>query len=269
MESHDLDPLSTDAAMSQPVTDQALRALLLHRLPEAEAEDLGRRLIEEDGLAGRVEEIEYELLDACASGTLSAQEREDVMRHLQRTPEERLRLHIARGLVRLRAQRPPGRAAGPQPRPGAWRPLAAAGLAGAVAALLFAVLYLDHATNGTMPPAAALQAGPEYAVSLLAEVTRGALPRTVSIPAGTGRLRLQVEVADPVEGERYRLRVTGPDGAVLLTAPHLSLLHAGRHAYVETRLTPQQLGHGARRITVNAESAGAAESIWSVEVGGG
>lgn len=257
--------------MSQPVTDQALRALLLHRLPEAEAEDLGRRLIEEDGLAGRVEALEYELLDACARGTLPAQDREAVMRHLQRTPDERLRLRIARGLARLQAQRSPGHAAGPLPRRGAWRPLAAAGLSGAVATLLLAVLYWDHApsTGGVTPPAAAPQAGPEYTVSLLAEVTRGVPPRTVNIPAGTAQLRLQVEIADPVEGEHYRVLVTGLDGAVLLTAPHLSLLHAGRHAYVETRLAPQQLGRGARRIVVSGESAGAMESTWSVELGGG
>ncbi len=80
----------------------ALRALLLHRLSEAEARALEESLMQEEGVLEALQDAEHDLLDDYAHGRLNDADRVRVERHLLATPEARQRLEMARALARAR-----------------------------------------------------------------------------------------------------------------------------------------------------------------------
>src|SRR5580698_8382219 len=71
---------------------------LLHKLPEAEREAFEDRWMEDSELYEQLQDAEAELLDAYAAGTLSAEDRELVARHLLGSPAQERKLLFARKL---------------------------------------------------------------------------------------------------------------------------------------------------------------------------
>ncbi|MDB5978782.1 MAG: hypothetical protein JWR07_5542 [Nevskia sp.] len=252
--------------------DQQLRALLLHRLPQDEAVVLEQRLVVEDGVAERMRQLEYDLLDAYAGGRLGTQERRDVERWLLRTAQDRRRLGIARALAAM-----------PRPASGGWLrrirvhlggggPLLWGGaLAGVAAAIVAGVLLqpLGEAPRGLQPAAAVLNGSSAsvYTISLLTAVSRGGQARPLTLPAGTAQVRVQAEVESPDDDAVYELQVLDREGTPVQSAYKLRLLHAGQHAYIEA-LIPAASLPGLRRIAVRT-AAGASVADWTVEITAG
>lgn len=116
--------------------DELLHRFLLGELAEDEAEDLERRLLQEDALFDLCEAIEGDLLAASVRGDLTPEENERVLARLAASPHGRARLAVARDLVRAAEEVPAEpipaplpflrRIPGAPPRPAArWAALAA------------------------------------------------------------------------------------------------------------------------------------------------
>ncbi|MDR3416865.1 MAG: hypothetical protein P4L83_11825 [Nevskia sp.] len=268
----DADPAATGGrAATQSLSDEDLRALLLRQLPEIVADAIEQRLIVDDGLAERVRQIEYELLDAYARDRLTPADRAAVRQHLLRTADDRKRVQIARALAQMAPRenrrrslfaRIFDRPAGPP-----WGAL----LAGAAAfATLLTLLLLRQplapagAGGKPMPESTA----PAYTVSLLAGVTRGTDHLEIRVPAGVGQVRLQAEVDDPVADAHYRLQLSDAAGSVLLSVPDLALRYAGRHAYVEAPVARRIFCCGRRRLVLRPQApTGKPEESWTFDAG--
>lgn len=243
-------------------SDALLRALLLHRVGGEQAAALEQRLIIEDGLAERLRQIEYELLDAYARGQLPDADRAAVRQHLLRTPQDQHRLQVARLLAGLQL---PARPALPRLLRGWPGRLALAGLAAALV-LTVALRLPQHSTLPSAGPAVRAASG--YTVSLLAEVSRGDAVEPIRIPPGIAEVRLQAELEQGDDAAVYELRVTDPDGRLLQLAQGLKLRHAGAHAFVEASVAASALGPGLRRIAVRPQSGNVPARSWTVDAGG-
>jgi hypothetical protein len=81
--------------------DELLRSYLLGKLPDEDADTLERRLLAEDDLFDLAEAMEMDLLAAVDHGTLTPEEKEEVLRKLAATPRGRERLALARSLNAL------------------------------------------------------------------------------------------------------------------------------------------------------------------------
>jgi hypothetical protein len=101
-------------------------------------------------------------------------------------------------------------------------------------------------------------------IALLASAQRGANDLEVKIAHGAGRIRLQVEIAQPRAGERYGLRVA--DGArIVFATDELPLKQTGPYSYVEATLPANVLGTGAREISVQPQGSDAAAAfVWTL-----
>ena len=86
------------------MTEVALRAYLLGKLTESEAERIEARLIEDAGLFAEMETAEDDLFDAFARGSLDADER---ARFLERFGADHQRRRFAQALVRRTSSRRP------------------------------------------------------------------------------------------------------------------------------------------------------------------
>jgi len=265
-----------DGAGEDP-PDALLRDLLLQRLPPQQAAALEQRLVIEAGVAERVRQVEYDLLDDYARGRLAADQRRAVEQRLLRTAADRQRLAVARGLAALPK---PGTGL-PAPLRARWsgtavrsdrrRWLPAAALGGLAAALLLAVLLWPHQSDVPVPgeaPVAAARGGAVYTVSLLVQLSRGEGAQPVSVPVGTAQVRLQAEVEKPGAADVYELQLLDGDGRLLQAAPGLHWQRAGTHAYVEAVVPIAALAPGLRRIEVHAPGGVVAES-WTVEASTG
>ena len=278
MDAINTDHLSGGAPMNPP-SDEQLRALLLHRLPDDEAAALEQRLVVEEGVAERVRQLEYALLDAHARGKLAPEDRVAVQRYLLRTAADRQRLRVARALARIS---PPRTAqANRVRRMLAWlsgstgNPVAIGGLLAGLAVIIVSAILLGRpgGIRQSLPghsdlPAPAV-AGSVFTISLLGGVSRGEQVQPVAIPAGTVQVRLQAEVEDPDAAAAYELQVLDPDGKPLQTVGDLHLRRAGTHAYVEALVPATSLAPGLRRINVRAAAGALPPSSWTIQVTNG
>ena len=251
-----------DGAGEDP-PDALLRDLLLQRLPSQQAAALEQRLVVEAGVAERVRQVEYDLLDDYARGRLAADQRRAVEQRLLRTAADRQRLAVARGLAAL-----------PKPRiglPARQRRWSGAALGGIAATLLLAVLLWPHQSGVPVPgeaPVTSARTGAVYTVSLLAQLSRGNGAQPLSVPVGTAQVRLQAEVEKPDAADIYELQLLDGDGRLLQAAPGLHWQRAGTHAYIEAVVPIAALAPGLRRIEVHAAGGVVAES-WTVEASTG
>lgn len=232
-------------------TDATLRDWLLHRLPEADAVALEERLLREDALATRLREAETDLIDDHAAGRLDAAMREAVARHLIADPGGRWRWMVARALVaKTRA------ATSTRQRQRRRRIAATIGALAAVAVLAIALIQPGR------PPQAPADVAALPTISLRLAATRGeAAP--LRLPASSGWLRLQAEVADATAGP-YTLTVReGPN--VRFQASGLALRRAGPYAYVETAIPAAAAGPGTRQVELAPAGASAAVATWQLE----
>jgi hypothetical protein len=274
------------------MTDPQLRAFLLRRLPAAETARLEDSIVTEDGVAERLRDEEFDLLDDYAAGVMNAEDRGAVERHLLNTPQSLHSLKVARALRRqgaavgsaelAPADRPTtvSRVGGQAAGWSRFRTRRAAGVATLLAAGIASLalipvwrqgpdgrdprtgtLGLPGNTAAVAPaPAPRLGDAPTGSlpvITLVADVERGALrpPPRVKIAAGTTSVQLQAEVPDAEPGVLYSLRVDDAAGRRLFEGSELAVRVAGRYQFVEAVVPVAALAPGARTISLRASSA--------------
>ena len=274
------------------MTDPQLRAFLLRRLPAAETARLEDSIVTEDGVAERLRDEEFDLLDDYAAGVMNAEDRGAVERHLLNTAESLHSLKVAHALRRQGAAVGSAESA-PADRPttlsriggqaaGWWRfrPQRAAGAATLLAAGIAALALIpvwhsgpdgrDLRTDTLVLPGNTAAVAPASAprlgdaptdslpvITLVADVERGAPrpPPQVKIAAGTASVQLQAEVPDAEPGVLYSLRVDDAAGRRLFEGSELAIHVAGRYQFVEAVVPSSALAPGARTISLRASSA--------------
>jgi hypothetical protein len=272
------------------MTDSQLRAFLLRRLPAAEYARLEDAIVTEDGLAERLRDEEFDILDDYAAGVMNAEDRAAVERHLLGTAESLHSLRVSRALRRQGAvgaeSAPADRstpASGVRGQAGGWsrfRTYRAAGvgtlLAAGIASLALIPIW-HQGPNGRDPrtgttgalgntsaiaPAAApplgdAPTGSLAVITLVADVDRGAPrpPPRVKVEAGTTSVRLQAEVPEAEPGVLYSLRVDDAAGRRLFEGSELAIRVAGRYRFVEAVVPAAALAPGARKISLRASGA--------------
>ena len=239
-------------------TDDTLRDWLLGKLASADADVLEQRLIEDEDFAARLRGVETDLLDDLARGALAGAERARAAAYFAATPQDRLRLRIARALAAIDAGKttsPRGRGHVHAGDPGSVRAMrlrrrwsaTAIALAGIAAV---AVIALRLQPDATAPAA--------FTITLTDGQQRGASSIEIAVPAGAGELRLQAEVDGDV-GARYLLAIDDT-----FAASGLPVRTAGAYRYVETMAPAAALAAGAHRVRVVAEKGAAGESSWTL-----
>lgn len=188
--------------------DTPLRDYLLGRLPEAEAERLEARLVEDDEVFQTLRGVEDDLFDEFARGTLGADDREAFQR---RYGDQNQRVRFARALARRSASV----VAFPRPR---WIGLAAAASFVAV----FGILVTQRATppagpaTATPPLRPPATGGAEVLLTVALGTSRasGATP-SVTVPADAATLRLRVRVDPEDRFENYSAALRSASGTVV------------------------------------------------------
>jgi hypothetical protein len=282
--------------MGQPTTDE-LRKLLLRRLAPAEVARLEAAIFEEDGVAERLIEEEFDLVDEYVRGGLTPADRADVERWLSATPEHMESLRVARGLAAVRRSAAPADAA-PVTGRAYWNRRRGVFVAVLLAAAsLAAVAVIPHwwwgahfgqsnatptsarssapAAGPLVPspetgvPAQMSETGPAQIVMLLADADRGRSTPVVHVAAGAAALRLQAEVPRPPRDAAYSIRVDDDGGHTVFEGSHLVPRVAGRYRFVEVTVPVQVLGTGSRTISLRVEGTaqgGAPEYRWEINI---
>jgi len=263
--------------MTIPDTD-ILRRWLLHQLSPMQTEALEARLFDDDAtqdgsFTAALREAEHDLVDDYASGRLDADERAAVERHLLRSAADRSRLAFARALAKnaLAAAHPAQRASGrrhavatPQTRRiRRRRVVVGAALAASFALALLVLSGIQPGPRVTTPYSTVTTSTAAQTITLLASAQRGANEQEIRIARGAQQIRLQAEVAQPHSGERYALRIAA-DAQTVFAAADLPLRQTGPYSYIEVTLPVNQLGSGARQVSVQSQGSPAAEFVWNL-----
>lgn len=238
-------------------TDETLRDWLLGKLAPDQAEPLEQRLIEDDDFAADVRAAENDLLDDLARERLAGDERARAAAYFAATPQDRVRLRIARALAAVSAANTPrGRGhagAHAETHARAMRPrrrwTAALALAGAAAIAVIGMRF--YPDFGTVPVA--------FTITLTDAHQRGAATMDIAVPRAARELRVQAEVDGANAGARYRLSI---DDA--FAAHGLAVRTAGAYRFVEATVPAPALAAGTHRVRVLAENGAASESSWTL-----
>jgi hypothetical protein len=281
--------------MSTPTPEQ-LRSLLLHRLPEDEAQRLEEQLMQDAEVADLLRHEETDLVDDYAAGRLAAGDRQAFEQHLLADPGIRQRVKVARALQDIAAKRaaevgPDGRLHGSRggavsaakPRPWNRWPVRAAAV---FVLCVFAVGLLMRGnrqaeipappSQGPAPaiaaqtPDAALDTGPTDvpppSIVLLADVQRGGGPQVVQARPGAAPVRLQAEATSSDSSVSYRLSITDEAGGPVFSAQDLRPLEAGGYVFVEVSIPGGTLGTGRRTVTLQPQQLGVESFTWQLDV---
>ncbi len=240
-------------------TDQDLRDWLLHRLEPARAAELEKRLFSDTDLADAIDAARYDLLDDHARGRLSSNDTRLVAQHLAATPDDVMRLRIARALAATAdtAHVRPARSRAHAARRG-FSVLGAA-LAGCI---VVAVAVLGIRDRSPMQTSEAIASLP---VITLRDDQQRSQHATLILPYRAGDVRVQAEVDAPVS-QRYELRIDDA-GTVVFTARDLLPRAAGPYRFVEVVVPANALNGGERQIDVlPQDSPDARATQWSVRM---
>jgi hypothetical protein len=248
------------------VTDDQLRKLLLKQVAPDEIERLEEATLREDGVAERLREQEFDLIDDYVQGRLTQADCGDVERNLLITPERLLTLQVARALAAQ--HRITGADFGSHKTARYWRPNRFRTFA-ALAAGLTAVAFIPHWGSyfdqpGAASPVSALtpvrpstpailpmQASSTIAtITLLADADRGGSRPAIHLGSGGSAVRLQAEVPEPRKGSSYSIELISADGTRLFSAGDLKIRGAGAYRFVEVTVPAEALGPGARIVTL-------------------
>jgi len=254
--------------------DRQLRQLLLRQLAPEDVARMEEAILMEDGVAERLREEEFDLIDDYVQGRLSTAERADMERYVLTTPERMASLRVARALA---AQRPVAAAEPVRSAPRAhWKSnrmlpvatLLAAGIAGVALIPQWGVNIRPVATaptplDGSMPTARrgaqpSEAAAPLQSITLLADTARGGPRAVVRLASGMLAVRLQAEVPGPARDVAYALQVDDAAGRRVFEVSGLAVRVAGRYRFVEVSVPAEALGPGARTISLRA-AGGAAD----------
>jgi hypothetical protein len=211
----------------------ALRALLLHRLSEAEARAMEERLMQEDGLLEALRDAEHDLLDDYARGRLNDEERASVERHLLATPEARQQLELARALARARDASPSTRPAA-LPDTSARSPTRPHGRHRRIWQLAFATAASVAIVALVMPFVFETGDSANRAeLLLLAETQRGTPSQPIQIDEAATEVRLQVEIPVASDTATYGVEILDPQGQRLHEATGLRVHEVSGYSVVD------------------------------------
>ena len=283
--------------MSTPTPDR-LRALLLHQLPEDEAQRLEEQLVQDADVAESLRQEETDLVDDYALRRLAAADRAGFEQHLLADPAIRQRVKVARALHEIAAQRAhaalPDNARGTiarsptairaDARPAPWNrwPVRAAAVF-VVCAFAVAVLMRGGRKEVVAPPLAAegpaanpTVAAPDVApddvadakstIVLLADLQRGGQSQPVRVTTGPGNVRLQTETSNSDSSLTYRLSIADDAGRSLFFAEDLHPVVRGGYVFVEVVMPGSTLGAGRRLVTLQPQNPGGEAFSWQLEV---
>jgi hypothetical protein len=227
-----------------------LRAFLLGTLPDADAERVELSLLSDDALYESLLATEEELIDEYLCGALSLEEASSFLGYLNRLPDGRARIDLAKDLGRtLRSNRLPssvwrGRleamSAGAS-RLRRWRLpawAAAAGIAGAVFAISLSVGMRDAAP-----------------LLLNAGSTRGggALP-TASLSRLEGSVRMMLEIGFSAH-HRYRATLLDVESRPIRSLADLEATSTVERLFVAFSIPTEGLEPGDYSVTLDGETA--------------
>src|SRR5947209_15854422 len=210
-----------DENKAEAPDDELLRRYLLGSATEDEEERVEQLLFHDSSGLERLEIVESELLEACARGELSADERQRVLAGLAASPAGRARLALARDLAHIADGEPATLVSLPVPvlrpprRPRASRRLQVGALpASLVLALAIGLWVKQH------PPAGPALAPALFEISL--ENQRGSeTTQLIQVPPGAGRVELGL-VLDPAWTYRsYRTVLRDAAGQMVASADGL------------------------------------------------
>jgi hypothetical protein len=272
-----------------PVTNEQLRKLLLRHLTPEEVARMEKAILTEEGVAERLREQEFDLVDDYVRGKLAEAERADLEQYVLNTPEQVESLRIARGLA---AQRPAGVAASAMVRVPRKHPkllpvaaLLAAGLAAVVVIPHWGVDLGSSSTVHTSSEGGLVSAGssasavdssappsveriPDQTIILLTDTNRGGARPVVHLASDALTVRLQTEVPGPPRDVSYSLRVVDASGTPVFEKSHLSTRTAGPYTFVEAAIPADALGAGSRTIFLTVDGAAGAttpEYRWQID----
>src|SRR5262245_28240287 len=97
--------MSEDSPPMSTPTPEQLRSLLLHRLPEEEAQRLEEQLMQDPEVAELLRQEETDLIDDYAQARLGREERAAFEAHLLADPAIRQRVKIAHALQDIASER--------------------------------------------------------------------------------------------------------------------------------------------------------------------
>jgi len=270
-----------------PVTNEQLRKLLLRHLTPEEVARVEEAILTEEGVAERLSEQEFDLIDDYVRGKLAQVERADLERYLLNTPEQVESLRIARALA---AQRPTGVAAPAVVRMPRRHPkllpvaaLLAAGLTAVVVIPHWSVDLGSSSTTHTSSEGDSVSQGgsasgdhsasavvssaptsverlPDQTIILLTDTNRGGARPVVHLASDAVIVRLQTEVPGPSRDVSYSLRVDDASGTPVFEKSHLAIRAAGPYTFVEAAVPAAVLGAGSRTIFLTVDGAAGATS---------
>ena len=250
---------------------ELLRRYFLGQLDEAAQAEIEERIVSEDRLFEMGEAVEVDLLDDYAGGGLSADERRQIERRLERTPRSRALLALTQDLGTLAREEAPSAPAVPA-SPAVLpfrRRLSSPTLRYAMAAGLAGFLVLAGAARLGVGPFQGKTAGSPAAMAelqfsandLLLRGTGGEVPVPVA-PLSDGGLRIELRdlpgeyptcKVTVRQGERtvFEQRVTAAAGAATVEIP-AGELDAGRYEIKVEGLPGDAGGEGSPETLIHA-----------------
>lgn len=252
-------------------SDETLRALLLGRLPEAQAQELADRVLLDEAFCLRLQALETDLIDDLARGHLDESDRAAARRMLAATAADRERIRFASALASQatgmsgNVSTPPGipvRADSRRPRHRRWRlqhALLGAILAGACGFLILVGLPRD---GGNLTPTFPIT-GHEPTIALLAGQQRGPGLASVAISADATSVRLQLEVDSVDALPPFSVRIEQA-GQAVFEAHDLAARTLGPYRVVEVVLAADRLQ--GRLSHVRLASRNAIEQDWPLRI---
>ena len=224
-------------------------AYLLHKLPEAERDAFEDRWMEDPELYEQLQDAEAELLDAYAAGTLSAEDRELVRKHLLGSPAQEQKLLFARKL----------HDAFPKPaRSANWRWMAAAAAIVMLAGAAFWLGWQNVAMRNR--PAASAGAQPSAAKVYVAEIpantsrSAASSPVEVRLPPGAEMLRVDLQLAAGDETQVFSAAVE-KDGRVVWDEQPIRAEHRSFGFAAPVWVPAAILGAGEYQVKLSAGGA--------------
>lgn len=285
----------SQAPVAQPLaqpTRAELRDLLLHRLPELDAQHIEEQLLLDGDVAAGLRAEEGDLLDDYSAERLDRDERADVERFVLTSSSARQRVKISRALRETRNRRPgetdPAKIVAPWNR---WSLRAAGAIVVCMLAVVFYLASLDDDVQptpasprresrsqvsvddvGSAPVVASPddpdsdQASAPFNVLLLADQQAGFGAYPLSLTGDAADVRLQVEAPSNDLNSRYQLVVQDESGKPLFLAKALQPREAGGMVIVETLVPARSLGAGIRKVVLSSAMSTTAVATWSLDV---
>jgi hypothetical protein len=270
--------------------DELLRSYLLGKLPDEDADQLEVRLLADDELFDLAEAMELDLLGAVDRGTLTPEEREEVLRKLAATPRGRERLALARSLNTLAADKARNSNVKPFHRPApVFRPSAIRWMALAASLVMVAglgrlawqhraqapgtterVAVRTPAPTPQPPPAPAPRpaspAGPSTAVVMVSLMTtRGeAAPvEKLSLSPATQIAEIQIDAEDLDRTKSFSVVIRKGD-EILWQQSGLKITLLKSEPFLVARIAARSLKAGRYEVAVTPE--GGSEELTHFEV---